>query len=297
MFMVKQQDCDKAFNILIILIMIIALLSSGLLLFFSIRNIDNNKSDSTEKNIIEKIVEHKKTKKKNISESDLKNALQSVAFASRKEAVGDYHSFMALLVSVFAVFGVAWPVVISLLQQNNNKQLIKDNKELIKKNKEFMAKAEEAELRINNLNCLMTNLNHSMTNDLIKKNKDMSIVYSCIKNGQNDRKLDIIYYSFELLFLFEELKLWQSNILSDEEKHSGTDDCLERIRNCLRDVHELGKDLPKLKGHEQLLKIWDDYEYIVDTKEFSENHKRKFEDICRIIKECIQLIKNANSSN
>lgn len=51
-----------------------------------------------------------------ISEKDLDTLLKSVAFAARKEATDEYKNNFSILLTILTIFGIAWPVIIALLQ-------------------------------------------------------------------------------------------------------------------------------------------------------------------------------------
>lgn len=79
---------------------------------------------------IEKIVEsHIKRKNSEcyiIKKDDLDNALKSVAMASRQEVADDYHKNFSILVTILTIFGIAFPIIIALIQHNfNERQLEK----------------------------------------------------------------------------------------------------------------------------------------------------------------------------
>jgi len=57
-----------------------------------------------------------------ISEKDLDTLLKSVAFAARKEAVDEYKSNFSVLLTILTIFGIAWPVIVGLLNFKFNER-------------------------------------------------------------------------------------------------------------------------------------------------------------------------------
>lgn len=64
-----------------------------------------------------------------ITEEAFKETMQKVAYAARQEAQNEYDKNFSLLLTILTIFGIAWPVIIALLQfKFNEKEMEKINK-------------------------------------------------------------------------------------------------------------------------------------------------------------------------
>ena len=71
-----------------------------------------------------------------ITEDAFKETMQQVAYTARQEAQNEYDKNFATLLTILTIFGIAWPVIIALLQFKFNESDLKEIKnDLIKANK------------------------------------------------------------------------------------------------------------------------------------------------------------------
>ncbi len=57
-----------------------------------------------------------------ILKDDFENALKAVALVSRQEAAEDYHKSLSIIVSLIALFGIGFPIIIALIQSRLNER-------------------------------------------------------------------------------------------------------------------------------------------------------------------------------
>ncbi|MBO4646870.1 MAG: hypothetical protein J5806_01795 [Lentisphaeria bacterium] len=68
-----------------------------------------------------------------ISQEELNTVLQTVAYSARKEAADEYKNNLSILLTILTIFGIAWPVIMVLLQSQSFKE---DKESLVNKYEE-----------------------------------------------------------------------------------------------------------------------------------------------------------------
>lgn len=61
-------------------------------------------------------------KLRTITQDELDTVLQTIAYASRQEAVNEYRNNFSVLLTILAVFGIAWPVIMTFIQSQRFNQ-------------------------------------------------------------------------------------------------------------------------------------------------------------------------------
>ena len=79
-----------------------------------------------------------------ISKDDFDVAMQKVAYAARQEAQDEYDKNFSILLTILAIFGIAWPVIIGWLQTKSSEKELNKMDQTIKQ-------AAETELKIKEL--------------------------------------------------------------------------------------------------------------------------------------------------
>ena len=76
-----------------------------------------------------------------ISKDDFDVAMQKVAYAARQEAQNEYDKNFSILLTMLTIFGIAWPVVIAMLQFKFNEKELDEIQQSCKNSKCAISKA------------------------------------------------------------------------------------------------------------------------------------------------------------
>ena len=88
------------------------------------------------KTVVKKTKSEPSERKVVVTEDAFKETMQQVAYTARQEAQNEYDKNFATLLTILTIFGIAWPVIIALLQFKFNESDLKEIKnDLIKANK------------------------------------------------------------------------------------------------------------------------------------------------------------------
>ena len=79
-----------------------------------------------------------------ITEDAFKETMQQVAYTARQEAQNEYDKNFATLLTILTIFGIAWPVIIALLQFKFNESDLKEIKNDLTKANKTLSKAKDA---------------------------------------------------------------------------------------------------------------------------------------------------------
>ena len=108
-----------------------------------------------------------------ISKDDFDVAMQKVAYAARQEAQDEYDKNFSILLTILAIFGIAWPVIIALLQfkfneneLNKIKQAQNDAQQAIEKANKAL---EQSQISFNSVTELV-NIVQNLQKDIINRN-------------------------------------------------------------------------------------------------------------------------------
>lgn len=85
-----------------------------------------------------------------ISKENMDKALTAVAYAARTEAQNEYKNNFSILLTILTIFGIAWPVIIALLQFKFNKDELKKIKKARYTAKAAVANAEKIATTLDN---------------------------------------------------------------------------------------------------------------------------------------------------
>ena len=152
-----------------------------------------------------------------ITKEDMEKALTTVAYAARKEALSEYKQNFSILLTILTIFGIAWPVIIALLQ-------FRFNEKELKKIQEANNTAQRTKEQMNNLEGRMNDIFNGQLNahnaiqqfqlEMEKIQKDfyeeISLVYGglgtafTVFSNQNNQK-DLFIPGILLMF-FRQLK-------------------------------------------------------------------------------------------
>ena len=118
-----------------------------------------------------------------ITEDAFKETMQQVAYTARKEAQNEYDKNFTTLLTILTIFGIAWPVIIALLQFRFNEKQIN--------------KIEEAQQQISDLSVLYIKINLDMASSF---ESIMTIALKDIAREKNDFAKAYSLYNYIVAF-------------------------------------------------------------------------------------------------
>lgn len=95
-----------------------------------------------------------------ITEDAFKETMQQVAYTARQKAQNEYDKNFTTLLTILTIFGIAWPVIIALLQFKFNEHEISKINQAQKNSEDALKKANTA--------CEQAVNNNSLTHDLLQ---------------------------------------------------------------------------------------------------------------------------------
>ena len=127
-----------------------------------------------------------------VSQEDMDKILTTVALTARKDALDEYKENFSILLAILAVFGIAWPAIVALLQFRFNEGELK--------------KIKEAEKKANKANSIAKNMKDQLkdvtekTNTLWAASIEMQLLKDEFKNFKHElcSELPSIYLSLSI---------------------------------------------------------------------------------------------------
>ena len=106
-----------------------------------------------------------------ITEDAFKETMQQVAYTARQEAQNEYDKNFTTLLTILTIFGIAWPVIIALLQFKFNESELNQIKQAQNYAKKAIQKAKDADKKLNEASKIATEANDraEQINDILKK--------------------------------------------------------------------------------------------------------------------------------
>ena len=92
-----------------------------------------------------------------ITEDVFKETMQQVAYTARQEAQNEYDKNFATLLTILTIFGIAWPVIIALLQFKFNESDLKEIKNDLTKANKTLSKANDIQKEFVTNNIMLWN--------------------------------------------------------------------------------------------------------------------------------------------
>ena len=140
------------------------------------------------------------------SKEDMDKILTTVALTARKDALDEYKENFSILLAILAVFGIAWPAIVAILQFRFNEREIK--------------KIQNANDNVQNMQEQMEDITQK-TNDLCANYIDSQLAINAINKVKHDlySELPSIYYSLSIFH--ERLPEMETAAILDHHRIAG----------------------------------------------------------------------------
>ena len=140
------------------------------------------------------------------SKEDMDKILTTVALTARKDALDEYKENFSILLAILAVFGIAWPAIVAILQFRFNEGEIK--------------KIQNATDNVQNMQEQMEDITQK-TNDLCANYIDSQLAINAINKVKHDlySELPSIYYSLSIFH--ERLPEMETAAILDHHRIAG----------------------------------------------------------------------------
>lgn len=109
------------------------------------------------KTIVKKTQSEPSERRVVITEDAFKETMQQVAYTARQEAQNEYDKNFATLLTILTIFGIAWPVIIALLQFKFNESDLKEIKNDLTKANKTLSKANDIQKEFVTNNIMLWN--------------------------------------------------------------------------------------------------------------------------------------------
>ena len=145
-----------------------------------------------------------------IAQETFKETMRQVAYKAHKEAQNEYDKSFSTLLTILTIFGIAWPVIIAMLQFKFNEKKIDEIELATKKIKQIEKKTKEINLAIaisHEASVVLFIRSYPFAqSDTEKKSTVMGIIISCdhdlncrVRNKEKDESVALLKYVFKFL--------------------------------------------------------------------------------------------------
>ncbi len=209
-----------------------------------------------------------------IKKDNIENILKAVALVSRQEAAEDYHKSFSILVAMFALFGIGFPVLVAFMQHRFNERQLDEIKETNVKANNANSDAQDAKVQANSANKDAKTALKRAFDSLDKSEKlkkDTFSIHGLLHHevgyfyfqfseyfenptGYDRYNLSIILYGRSILHYIKESELAIINNINNLN--------LEVIRQSFNEDHK--KSINELNEKIQKIKITEDIHQVVD---------------------------------
>lgn len=168
-----------------------------------------------------------------VSQEDMDKILTTVALTARKDALDEYKENFSILLAILAVFGIAWPAIVAILQLRFNEGELKKIQEANDAARNMKTQMANIEIRMNdifnsqlNAQNIIQNFQQEMENTRKIFNEEASLVYgglgtAFIAFSLQNEKLKVLFIPGILAMRFRQLKYsCKADVSIDDEIES-----------------------------------------------------------------------------